>query len=153
MHFYDDLLKGKTVLINFMLTHCTGACSPMTANLAKVQKYLGDVVGKDVLMISISVDPEHDTPGELKKYATNFKVQPGWYFLTGTKEYLDGVLTKLGGYTDDPQKHSTVLLIGDEATGQWMKIPALTRPSEIVEAVAKILASKKDAAITPTTGR
>ena len=153
VHFYDDLLKGKTVLINFMLTHCTGACSPMTANLAKVQKYLGDVVGKDVLMISISVDPEHDTPAELKKYAANFKVQPGWYFLTGTKENLDGVLTKLGGYTDDPQQHSTVLLIGDEATGQWMKIPALTRPSEIVEAVAKILASKKEAAGTPTTGR
>ena len=144
MRFYDELLKGKTVLINFMLTHCTGACSPMTANLAKVQKYLGERVGKEVLMISVSVDPEHDTPEALKKYAEGFKVQPGWYFLTGTKENVEGVLTKLGGYTDDPQKHSTVLIIGDEATGQWMKVPALAKPSEIADAVAKMLAAKKE---------
>jgi cytochrome oxidase Cu insertion factor (SCO1/SenC/PrrC family) len=144
MRFYEDLLKGKTVLINFMLTHCTGACSPMTANLAKVQKYLGEHVGKEVVMISISVDPEHDTPDALKRYAEGFKIQPGWYFLTGTKENVDGVLSKLGGYTDDPQKHSTVLIIGDEATGQWMKVPALAKPSEIADAVAKILAAKNE---------
>jgi cytochrome oxidase Cu insertion factor (SCO1/SenC/PrrC family) len=153
LHFYDDLLKGKTVMINFMLTHCTGACSPMTANLLKVQKYLGDVVGKKVLMISISVDPEHDTPAALKKYADDFKVQPGWLFLTGTKENIDGVLSKIGGYTDDPQKHSTALIIGDEATGQWMRVPALARPSEIADAVARMLAAKKDAESAPPTER
>lgn len=153
LHFYDDLLKGKTVMINFMLTHCTGACSPMTANLLKVQKYLGDVVGKKVLMISISVDPEHDTPAALKKYADDFKVQPGWLFLTGTKENVDGVLSKLGGYTDDPQKHSTALIIGDEATGQWMRVPALARPSEIADAVARMLSAKKDAESAPPTER
>jgi protein SCO1/2 len=151
MRFYDDLLKGKTVLINFMLTHCTGACSPMTANLAKVQKYLGEHVGKEVVMISISVDPEHDTPDALKRYAEGFKIQPGWYFLTGTKENVEGVLSKLGGYTDDPQQHSTVLIIGDEATGQWMKVPALAKPSEIADAVAKILAAKNETGSTASS--
>jgi protein SCO1/2 len=153
MRFYDDLLKGKTVMINFMLTHCTGACSPMTANLVKVQKYLGDRVGKDVVMISISVDPEHDTPDALKKYADGFKIQPGWYFLTGTKADVQGVLSKLGGYTEDPQQHSTVLIIGDEATGQWMKVPALSRPSEIADAVAKILSAKKEPESVSSTER
>jgi protein SCO1/2 len=144
MRFYDELLKGKTVMINFMLTHCTGACSPMTANLARAQKYLGQLVGKEVVMISISVDPVHDTPEALKKYAEGFKIQPGWYFLTGTKENVDGVLSKLGGYTDDPQKHSTALIIGDEATGQWMRLPALARPSEIADAVTRILSAKNE---------
>lgn len=146
MRFYDDLLKGKTVMINFMLTHCQGACSPMTANLAKVQKYLGERMNRDVLMISISVDPANDTPAALKKYAESFKAQPGWYFLTGKKEDVEQVLRKVGGYTENPQQHSLVLIIGDEATGQWLKAPAMAKPTELVDAVTKMLTLKKDAA-------
>jgi len=88
--FYNDLLKDKLVLINFMFTTCEGICPPMTANLAKVQQLIGDR-NKDVTMISISVDPLTDTPERLKAYATKFKVQPGWYFLTGDKQNIDFV--------------------------------------------------------------
>jgi cytochrome oxidase Cu insertion factor (SCO1/SenC/PrrC family) len=98
VHFYDDLLKGKIVVINFLFTTCTGICPPMTANLAKVQSYLGEHVGREVNFISISVDPTTDTPAKMKKYAADFKAGPGWYFLTGTKENVDKVLAKLGGY-------------------------------------------------------
>src|SRR6185436_5956809 len=66
VHFYDDLLKGKIVVINFIFTTCTGICPPMTANLARVQAYLGDHVGREVNFISISVDPATDTPAEMK---------------------------------------------------------------------------------------
>ncbi|HVG34329.1 MAG TPA: SCO family protein [Pyrinomonadaceae bacterium] len=141
VRFYDDLLKGKVVLINFVFTTCKGVCSPMTANLAKVQKQLGERVGRDVLMLSISVDPETDTPAVLKRYADTFKAQPGWYFLTGEKKNVDWVLYKLGGYVEDKQQHNSTLIIGNVATGEWMKVLAMSNPQEIASAVTKLLAA------------
>ena len=144
VRFYDDLLKGKVVLINFMFTTCAGVCSPMTANLAKVQNQLGDRVGKDVVMMSISVDPTVDTPETLKKYAAKFRAKPGWHFLTGKKENVDWVLYKLGGYVDDKAKHTGVLIIGNEATGEWVKTAAMKSPAEITEAVLALLKADKN---------
>ena len=143
VRFYDDVLKGKVVLINFMFTTCTGVCPPMTANLAKVQSYLGDRVGKDVVIVSISVDPTVDTPAKLKKYADGFKAKPGWYFLTGKKENVDWVLYKLGGYVEDKMQHSAVLIIGNEATGEWLKTAALKSPAQIAEAVTELLKGRE----------
>jgi cytochrome oxidase Cu insertion factor (SCO1/SenC/PrrC family) len=117
----------------------------MTANLARVQKNLGERVGRDVNIISISVDPETDTPAVLKKYAESFHVQPGWYFLTGQKRDVDAVLYKLGGYVEDKQQHSSVLIIGNTRTGEWMKVFAMANPAEIAEAVTKLLDSKPEA--------
>jgi protein SCO1/2 len=144
VHFYNDLLKGKVVLINFMFTTCKGVCSPMTANLAKVQRYLGERVGRDINMISISVDPETDTTAVLKHYSETFKAQPGWYFLTGKKENVDWVLYKLGGYVEDKNEHSSVVIIGNEATGEWMKMPAMAGPTEIANAAIKLADSKNN---------
>jgi protein SCO1/2 len=144
VRFYNDLLKGKVVLINFLFTTCKGVCSPMTANLVKVQKYLGERVGREVLMISLSVDPLTDTPDVLKKYAESFKTQPGWYFLTGDKKNVDWVLYKLGGYVEDKQQHSSILIIGNEATGEWMKVHAMSSPVEIANAVTKLLDAPKE---------
>lgn len=142
VRFYDDVLKGRVVLINFIFTTCTGVCSPMTANLAKVQSYLGERVGRDVRMISITVDPLTDTPTALRAYADKHKAGPGWYFLTGAKENVDWVLYKLGGYVEDKSAHSGVLIIGNEATGQWMKVPAMSKPTEIAAAVLKLAGDK-----------
>ena len=142
VRFYSDLLKGKVVLINFLFTTCKGVCPPMTANLAKVQKYLGERVGRDVLLLSISVDPEIDRPDVLKKYADSFKAQPGWYFLTGEKKDVDWVLYKLGGHVEDKEKHTSVLIVGNEATGEWMKVHAMSNPTEIASAVTKLFEPK-----------
>lgn len=144
VHFYDDLLKGKVVLINFIFTTCQGVCSPMTANLARVQNYLAEHLGKEVVMISISVDPTVDTPERLKKYADSFKVKPGWYFLTGEKKNVDWVLYKLGGYVSEKEQHKSVLIIGNEATGEWIKVLAMANPTEIASAVTKLLGSKSE---------
>ncbi|HEX8560741.1 MAG TPA: SCO family protein [Pyrinomonadaceae bacterium] len=139
VRFYEDVLKGKVVLINFMFTTCTGVCPPMTSNLAKVQSYLGDRVGRDVRIVSISVDPTVDTPEKLKKYADGFKAKPGWYFLTGKKENVDWVLYKLGGYVADKMQHSAILIIGNEATGEWVKTAAMRNPAQIAQAVTELL--------------
>ena len=133
VHFYDDLLKGRTVLINFLFTTCKGVCSTMTANLARVQKYLADRLGRDIVMISISVDPETDTPPVLKAYAEKFNVQPGWYFLTGKKDNVEWVLYKLGGYVPDKNDHTSLLIVGNVAHGGWRKVPSLDNPAAIAK--------------------
>ncbi|HEY0408572.1 MAG TPA: SCO family protein [Pyrinomonadaceae bacterium] len=128
----------------FLFTTCKGVYSPMTANLVKAQNYPGERVGRGVVMISLTVDPLTDTPAVLKKYADSFKTRPGWYFLTGDKKNVDWVLYKLGGYVEDKQQHSSVLIIGNEATGEWMKVHAMSNPTEIANAVVKLLAPQKE---------
>jgi cytochrome oxidase Cu insertion factor (SCO1/SenC/PrrC family) len=133
--FYEDLIRGRKVLINFAFTSCKGVCSPMTKHLAEVQQKLGDRVGKDITMITLSVDPANDTPETLARFAKKFGARPGWYFLTGARENISLVLKKLGGYTDDPNTHSSTLLIGDASTGMWVKAPAMSFADNLVYAV------------------
>src|SRR4030095_10984245 len=83
LHFYSDLIKDKTVAINFIFTNCTTICPPLAATFARLQKEMGDKVGKDVHLISISVDPLTDTPERLKAWGAKFKAGPGWTFVTG----------------------------------------------------------------------
>ncbi|NVJ27096.1 SCO family protein [Myxococcus sp. AM011] len=133
--FYEDLVRGRKVLINFAFTACKGACSPITKHLAQVQEKLGGRVGKDITMITLSVDPANDTPKSLGTFTKKMGVRPGWYFLTGARENITLVLKKLGGYVDDPDAHNTTLLIGDSATGMWVKSPAMAQVDNIVYAV------------------
>jgi len=134
-HFYRDLLRGKTVLINFAFTSCKGVCPPMTANLARTQKLLGRRVGSEITMITISVDPANDSPAVLKRFADKHHAGPGWYFLTGAPADVKTVLGRVGGLVKKPEEHSTLLLIGDLRTGTWVKAPAMARPEDIVYAV------------------
>jgi protein SCO1/2 len=86
VHFYDDLIKGKSVVLDMIYTHCVDSCPLETARLVQVQKMLGDRVGKDIFFYSITIDPKRDTPKVLKQYAENYHVGPGWNFYTGKPE-------------------------------------------------------------------
>ncbi|QPI48978.1 SCO family protein [Massilia antarctica] len=143
VRFYDDMLKDKVVLINFMFTTCPGICTPMTANLARVQALLGERAGHDVHMLSITVDPGTDTPMVLRDFARRFQIKPGWTFLTGKKENVDWVRYKLGGYNGEQiDDHSTILLAGNLRTGEWKKLMALGAPAGIVAAVVPMLSAR-----------
>src|SRR5881397_1400754 len=83
VRFYENLVKDKKVVINFLYTRCRGICVPVTANLVRVQKLLGDRVGRDIFFYSITLKPEEDTPEGLAKFAEMHGVGPGWLFLTG----------------------------------------------------------------------
>ncbi|KYG01980.1 SCO family protein [Sorangium sp. So ce296] len=135
--FYDGLLRGRKVLINFAFTSCKGACPTMTANLARVQALLR-ARGERVTMLTITVDPENDTPAALKQYAAKFKAGEGWYFLTGTPANVAAVLQRLGGQVRRPEDHMMTLLVGDTSTGVWLKTLA-TEPPETLAHVAQHL--------------
>jgi len=132
VHFYDDLMKGKNVAVNIIYTHCSASCPLETAKLRQVQKLLGDHVGKDIFFYSISIDPKRDTPAVLKAYAERYHVAPGWQFLTGKQEDINLIAQKLGltSMTDAVNRdgHQPSLMIGNEATGRWMRNSATDNP-------------------------
>ena len=132
VYFYDDLIKGKIVAIDLIYTTCHYACPLETARLAQVQKKLGERVGQDIFFYSISIDPAHDTPEVLKAYMEKYQIGAGWTFLTGKKEDIDFLSKRLGLYSDpsvNADGHLPHLLIGNEATGEWIRGSALDNPS------------------------
>jgi protein SCO1/2 len=142
VHFYTDMLKGKTVVINAFFTTCTSVCPPMNRNLEKVQEALGDRLGKDVFIVSISVDPTTDTPPRLKEYAQRFHAKPGWTFLTGKKENVDWALYKVGQYVESRDDHTTIIIVGNEATGLWKKALGIAKAAELVQVVESVANDK-----------
>ena len=139
MRFYSDLLKGKTVIINSFFATCQGSCLPLNRNLQKVQEALGDRLGKDARIISISVDPSVDTPTALNAYAKKLQAKPGWYFLTGDKESVEFALKKLGQFVDAKESHLNLFIIGNEQTGLWKKAFGLAKSEEIVKVVESVI--------------
>ena len=142
VRFYSDMLKGKTVVVNAFFTTCTSVCPPMNRNMEKIQEALGPRLGKDVFLVSITVDPLTDTPPRLKEYAQKFHAKPGWTFLTGKKENIDWALYKLGQYVESKDDHTTVIIIGNETTGLWKKAFGLAKFAELVQIVESVANDK-----------
>lgn len=151
VRFYDDLIKGKVVAINFMFTSCASFCPRATANLLKVQARLGTHLGRDVSMLSLTVDPARDTPEVLGKYAAAHRVKPGWQFLTGASADIDRIRQRLGVFDDDPDKtqHTGILTYGNEATGTWAAMPVIAEPAVIARALTRLLSVDPAAALRP----
>lgn len=146
VHFYDDLIKGKTVAINLIYTHCEYACPLETARLVQVQKILGDHVGKDIFFYSITIDPKRDTPGVMKAYMESYRVGPGWTFLTGKKDDIDFLSRKLGLYSAPQESrdgHTPHLLIGNEPMGQWMRTSAMDNAAFLARTIGDVLNTGK----------
>ncbi len=144
VRFYEDLIKDKKVLINFIYASCQKACPLSTAKLVQVQKQLGPRVGREIFIYSITLDPEHDTPEVLKAYAAKFGAGPGWLFLTGKREDVDAVRFKLGE-RGDKDRHKNTVRIGDGAKGQWMKLPLFADLDYLVNEIDKTLDPNWDA--------
>ena len=139
LHFYSDILKNKVVIINTFFTTCTTICPPLNRNFEKIQEALGDRLGKDAFLISISVDPETDTPTRLKEYGRRFHARPGWLFLTGKKENVDWALYKLGQYVETKDDHTSILIIGNEPKGLWKKAFGLAKAEELMQIVEDVI--------------
>lgn len=139
MRFYTDLMKDKTVIIDTFFATCQASCLPMNRNLAQIQEGLGDRLGKDVNILSISVDPGVDTPTLLKAYAKKLNAKPGWYFLTGDKESIEFILKKLGQFVDDKNDHLNIFLIGNNRTGLWKKAFGLAKSEELMKVVDSVV--------------
>ena len=141
VRFYDDLIKGKIVMMNFMFTTCTVQCPRSTSNLAHVQQALGERMGRDIFMISVSVDPEHDTPAVLKRYAERYHAGAGWVFVTGAREDIDLIRRDVGVDEDDEAqtRHTGMLIYGDDARRTWAATPILASAPAIARSVLRLV--------------
>jgi protein SCO1/2 len=119
---FSDVLKGKIVLISFFFTDCKDACPLINARLSEIQSLLGDRLGRDILLISLTVDPERDRPPVLKSYAQRFGARSGWLFLTGEKANVDAITGRLGNVAPDLRGHATYLLLGNVDKARWVKV-------------------------------
>ncbi len=144
--FYDDLLRGKTVMINCMSIK-NDTTFPFTRNIVKVQQLLKERLGRDVFIYSITVDPENDTPQALNEFARKYQVGEGWSFLTGESSVIELLRSRLfvssGGVGHN--HHTTVedcslalIRYGNEAVGLWGAVPAKSDPESIVARLSRI---------------
>ncbi len=119
--FYDDLIKGRLVVISFIYTSCRDLCPLITARMAQVQERLGAVVGKDIFFLSISIDPDNDTPEKLKEHAEAFRVGPGWEFITGKRADMELIRRKLGERSRYLGEHGAEIILGNDREGVWAR--------------------------------
>jgi protein SCO1/2 len=164
VRFYDDLVRGKVVMLSFSYTQCKGACPRSTRQLVAVQRLLGERFGRDVTLLTLSLDPENDTPEAMRRYVEAHDGRPGWTWLTGRGRDIEAIRRFIGFTDPDPVRdadrtqHTTLVAIGDDRTGRWSHTPVLVRPELIVETVLRTAgegraAAKLAAACVPTEGR
>ena len=142
LKFYDDLIKDKLVIFNMFYAQCEGICSPITRNLVRLQKILGNRVGKDIFMYSFTLKPKEDTITAMQHYAHMHKVKPGWLFLTGAVDDMELLRRKLGYVDPDPQvdkditNHIGVVKYGNEPLQRWGSCPGRSAPEWIAETLS-----------------
>jgi protein SCO1/2 len=137
VRFYTDLVKGKVVAVNFVFTTCTTICPPMGANFARLQKLLA---GKDVQLISVSINPAADTPARLKEWSQKFGAGPGWTLVTGGRDEVFRLLKALGVYTASITEHSPLVLVGNEPARRWTRAYGLAAPAKLAELIDSVAA-------------
>ena len=133
--FVSDVVGDNIVVMDFVYTTCTTVCPVLTALFSQVQTKLGDRLGDDVVLVSMTVDAARDTPQRLKAYATKHRAKEGWVWLTGPKPTMDDVLTGLGAYSVNFEDHPSMVIVGDARTGEWKRMFGFPSPDRIMKLV------------------
>jgi len=144
--FISDVIGDRIVVMDFIYTSCTTVCPVISAVFGQVQSKLGDQLGEEVVLVSVSVDPVRDTPQRLKAYAATHKANPGWIWLTGNKRTMDEVLDGLGAYSPNFENHPAMVLVGDGRSGVWTRSFGFPSPDRLVEQVNSLQAARTTAA-------
>jgi protein SCO1 len=142
VRLYSDLIAGKIIVVNSFFATCSGSCPVMAGTFRKIQTALGDRLGRDVHLISITVDPETDTPAQLRKFAKDAGAKPGWRLITGDKANVEEALYKLGLLVDAKENHTAVVIIGNEPKGVWKKAFGLAPSNEVLKLVQEVVAAQ-----------
>jgi protein SCO1 len=152
VRFKSDAVDDRIVIVDFIYTSCTTICPITSAIFGDVQERLieklGEQFGRDVKLVTLTVDPATDTPERLKDYAGNFGSPTGWLWLTGDKPKVDKVLAGFGAYAADFTRHAGAILIGDARSGDWTRFYGVPNPPDIVARVEQLLVARKQAGVT-----
>jgi protein SCO1/2 len=141
IRFYSDLIKDKVVIVSFVFTSCAFVCPMQGESLSKLQAMLGERLGKEVYLVSVSTDPEGDTPERLKIWGLQFRARPGWTLVTGKKSEIDKVAMALTGAPAVKGQHSPVVFIGSDKTGRWIRAYGLAEPGRFASLIDEVTAA------------
>ena len=126
VRFYDELVRDHVVVVQFFFVHCEGVCPISTGKLVAMQAALGERLGRDIRFLSITLDPERDTPAVLAEHARAVGARPGWTFLTGAQDDIEVLRRRLGVFDIDPvidadrDQHAGVLVFGNDKKQRWV---------------------------------
>lgn len=143
VRFKSDVLADKLVVMDFVFTRCTTICPVLSAGLARVQEKLGERLGKEVRLVSVSIDPANDTPERLAAYAARHKARDGWVWLTGEKTDVQRLLTGLSAYVANPAEHAPFVLVGDPRRGTWLRLNGFPDPAQVVARLDELAAARR----------
>ena len=130
-HLDSDLINGRITVISFVFTGCTTICSPVGANMGALDQLLGDEVGEQVSLLSVTLDPFNDTPARLAAWRSQFDERPGWRLLTGKPEIVDTLLHAMREDAPDISAHDAFLWLGDPRSGSWTRVSSLASPASL----------------------
>ena len=129
--FYSDLIKDKVVILSFFFTSCPSFCPRMNLRLTRLQNILGDRLGKDVFFVTVTKDPETDTPTRLKAWAKDLKIKSGWTMVTGDVKAIGKIVYDFTGDPLGKDMHNTIFIIGNDKTGNWADLTGLATLDEL----------------------
>lgn len=134
----DLLNSDKPVMLDFIYGTCTTICPVLSAGYSNLQKKLGAESG-NVRLVSVSIDPEYDTPEVMKGYLKRYNAKPGWDFLTGTREDIDKVMRAFDAYVPNKMSHYPLTLLKAPHDDKWIRIYGLVGTAELMEEYRNML--------------
>ena len=142
LKFKSEALGERIAVIGFVYTTCTTVCPVVSAVMAQVQDKLGARLGRDVALVTVTVDPVRDTPARMKEYGAKLGSGAGWTWLTGPKPQVDEVLKVFGAYTPNFTEHPALVLVGDAKSGKWLRFYGFPTPEQLMAAVNELTAGR-----------
>jgi len=130
--------SDNPVMLDFIYGTCTTICPVLSAGYSNLQKKLGAESG-DVRLVSVSIDPEYDTPEVMKAYLKRYGAKPGWDFLTGTREDIDKVMRAFDAYVPNKMSHYPLTLLKAPRGDKWIRIYGLVGTAELMEEYRNML--------------
>jgi protein SCO1/2 len=126
---------GKPVLVDFIFTTCTTICPVLSATFTQVQARLGKD-RNDVRLVSISIDPEEDTPERLRAYADRYHAGPEWGFFTGDRADIIAIQKAFEVYRGNKMSHEPTILLRDARSEPWVRLDGLASAADVMKAYA-----------------
>jgi protein SCO1/2 len=141
--FKSDVIADRLVAMTFIYTSCTTVCPVYNAIFTQLQGLLGERLGKDVVLVTMTLDPARDIPRRMQKEAKKFKAKPGWVYLTGKKQNVDQVLRGLDAYFPDFTQHPPMAIVGDGQTGTWKRFNGFPQAEHLLAMIDALEAARK----------
>ncbi|MBW2705467.1 MAG: SCO family protein [Deltaproteobacteria bacterium] len=140
--FKSEVIADKLVAMTFIYTTCTTVCPVYNTIFTQLQDLLGQRLGKDVVLVTMTLDPARDVPRRMKKEANKFGAKPGWIYLTGKKQNVDQVLRGLDAYFPDFTQHPPMAIVGDGKTGTWKRFNGFPQPEHLLAMIDELKAAR-----------